>query len=202
MNKNIFPKIGAAVMILLASVMALMGSPTKNVPLKTTETLAELIAYGEDKISPMDLSEMIIEEEPGLYVVDVRDEGEFALASISNSINTPISTLLSVDGIDELPPSGKIILVCEDGTRSSQAWVVLRSRGFETYALDGGLESWVSMLEGTPEETKPHLANRLNAVRSHFLGGQGLSASTPVVAAPKTTAPKNKKKRKKKEGGC
>jgi rhodanese-related sulfurtransferase len=203
MIKNIFPKVGAAVMILLASVMALMGSPTTNAPLKTTENLGELISYGDDKISPVELSEMIIEEEPGLYVVDIRDEGEFALASIANSINMPISTLLSNDGIDELPPNGKIILICGDGTRSSQAWVVLRSKGFDTYLLDGGINGWVTMLEGTPEETQPHLAARLNAIRSHFLGGPGLSDSAPVVAAaPIKAAPKNKKKRKKKEGGC
>ncbi|MDP8207815.1 MAG: rhodanese-like domain-containing protein [Candidatus Electryonea clarkiae] len=206
MKTKIFPKLGAALLILTAFVLALMGSPTSQMPLKVTEEIGDLIIQGEDYISPGDLSEKIIVEEPGLFIADVRPAELYVTSPMANSVNIPLQTLLSREGLEEIPATGQIVLVCGNGNRSSQAWVVLRSLGYEAYILEGGMNAWVGMLEGDGLEDKTHYTARLQALRQRFLGdsaGISVAPSTTSVETTTPTMPKVKKKKKKKAaGGC
>ncbi len=200
---NNFPKVGAVILLVSASIIALMGQPTAKTPLTNIEEVGAIVSYGDDKVSPIELSEWIIADQPGLNIVDVRSGEEFVQFAVPKSINIPFVTLMSQYGLDMLYKSGKTVLVCGDGINASKAWVVLRSKGYEAYILDGGLEGWLDYLNPS-EQPEPELAAKINAFKSHvYGGGSGIVSETPSSSTPASPAPPPANKRKKKvAGGC
>jgi rhodanese-related sulfurtransferase len=78
----------------------------------------------------------------GASVVDVREKDQFAQGHIVDAINIPASDL--ADSQDKrLNKSKSIILICDNGSKSSQCATTLKKAGFEnTYSLNGGLAGW------------------------------------------------------------
>lgn len=76
----------------------------------------------------------------GALVVDVRTEGEFALAHLTGSKSIPLSSI--TDAADALKLLNKpIITVCRSGSRSSMAQAILTAKGVDAY--NGG--AWTSL---------------------------------------------------------
>ena len=79
-------------------------------------------------------------------LLDVREEDEFQIASIRESILVPLSRI-SNEGLAALPDpvhtSPKIIVQCHHGGRSAQVVQWLLQNGFtDVYNLDGGIDAW------------------------------------------------------------
>ncbi len=102
-----------------------------------------------------------------------------------------------------LAKDGKTVLVCNKGVKASQAWVVLRSKGYESYILKGGVEAWINHLN-PPAQPEPTLSAKIEAFKSHVYGSKSAitneaSDTPPPVAAPPVPV---KTGRKKVAGGC
>ncbi len=203
MNSNNLPKVGAIILLITTGIIALMGEPTAQTPITNIEEIGAIIAYGEDKVSPDELSEWIVADKPGLNIVDTRSPQEFAQFSIPMSTNIPLVSLMTQDGLDMLTKRGITVLVCSDGVNAGKAWVVLRSKGYEAYLLNGGLEGWIDHLNPS-EQSEPALAAKINAFKSHVYGGSAdISSEAQKTDAPVAPPPPHTKKRKKKvAGGC
>ena len=105
-----------------------------------------------DEISIDDFLE-IIEDEPELLILDIREESEYAAGHIENAVLVPRGTL---EGAAD--PAYKkrnpelcqaherpIVVYCATGGRSAMAAMTLTQMGFETvYNLWGGIELWDS----------------------------------------------------------
>lgn len=78
----------------------------------------------------------------GAQVVDVRNPEQFRDGHIVNAINIPASEL-DAEG-SKLPKKAKsILLVCDNGSRSSQCLAPIAKSGRENvFTLKGGLTSW------------------------------------------------------------
>ena len=99
-----------------------------------------------------DPSEVVrrVEEGPAdLFVLDVRNEDDYAEWRIPGSHNLPVydqllendySTL--EDHLDELPRDEEIAVVCVGGVTSARAADFLRERGFDARSIDGGMNGW------------------------------------------------------------
>jgi len=196
------PKLGAAVMIILAGTLALSGTPTYQRPVENIEDWGKIVASRQDKVSPVVLGEWLIEERPGLRVIDLRDPAYFARFNIKGSENIAMPELLTKQGIAKLSPKGAHVLVSRDGVDAAQAWVILRGLGYEAYILDGGVEGWVSeILEGR-ETQDEDLAAKVYALKEKFLGDGAAIGSAPPPPPPTIAAPAAPTARKKKAGGC
>lgn len=204
MNDSWWPKLGAALLLVLAGALALTGTPRQLAPVASVEEWGELVASGEDRVDPLTLSEWMIEDKPGLEIIDVRSPQQFARWAIPGSVNLPLEELLSADGLDRLPKSGTLVLVCGNGSRSSEAWVVLRGLGYDALTLEGGAQRFVEVvLEGKTGSADPDLAMKVFALREHLLGGSAaLGAAPPPAPAPAAPAVKKTHRKKKKSGGC
>jgi glyoxylase-like metal-dependent hydrolase (beta-lactamase superfamily II)/rhodanese-related sulfurtransferase len=102
----------------------------------------ELAAAGR-RVPAVDLAAWIAEE-PDLQIVDVRNPGEAADASVPGARLLPLPRLL--DLLDQLDPAAPTVVYCAGGYRSSVAASVLRARGFATVAdLIGGYPAWASL---------------------------------------------------------
>jgi len=203
MKNSIFPKIGAAILLVMAGTLALMGDPAKQTPVKSLDEWGTMVANGEDFISPLELSEWMVAEKPGLKVIDVRTPDYYNRYHIDGAVNVPFTELVSNDGLDKLLKSGTHVLVCNDGVRAGQAWVILRGLGYEAYVLKGGTEGFVEqILEGKAAEENPDLAMKVFALKEKFLGGGAAIGSAPPPPPPVAAAASSAPKRKKKSGGC
>jgi rhodanese-related sulfurtransferase len=82
-----------------------------------------------------------IQNEPQLFLLDVREPFEFKFARIENSVLIPLNQI--PERLTELDPQQEIIVICHHGVRSLQACIYLDNSGFEHVAnLTGGIDAW------------------------------------------------------------
>ncbi len=82
-----------------------------------------------------------IQNEPHLFLLDVREPNEFEFASIENSVLIPLNQI--PQRLAELDPQQEIVVICHHGVRSQQACMYLVDSGFEHVAnLTGGIDAW------------------------------------------------------------
>jgi len=67
--------------------------------------------------------------ESGAFIVDVREEAEFARGHIRNAVNIPLSQLRR--RVDEIPQDRPVYLHCRSGQRSYNAYMALAGLGYE-----------------------------------------------------------------------
>ena len=96
---------------------------------------------GYEQIS-MEEAKVIIEEEKGYIIVDVRTPDEFADKHIPNAINIPNETI-GTEEIADLPDKDqKILVYCRSGNRSKQAAEKLVKLGYTNVVEIGGINDW------------------------------------------------------------
>jgi len=214
MQSNFLHKIAAAVLIVTAIVITLMGSPPALAPLKAAENIGQIATYNEDKIDPVTLAEMIISESGDYYIVDIRDQYTFADVKVPESVNIPFNSLMSAGGLATIPKYKKIVLVYDDGSRAGQAWTVMRSKGYNVFILQGGIKGWwdrimtPASIQEIPQnyQDSQEMAAKVQAMRDHFSGKESSldasSGTTMDVPPPPPPAVPGGAKKKKKSGGC
>lgn len=81
------------------------------------------------------------EKGEAFFLLDVREQGEYATASIDGSTLIPLGTL--PQRVGELPKDAHIVVHCHHGGRSMRATAWLRQNGFpNTSNLAGGIDAW------------------------------------------------------------
>lgn len=95
-------------------------------------------------ISPLELKERL--SDPGLQVIDVREEAEYLVGAIPGSRNIPLKTIKIRAG--EIDRSKETVVVCKIGLRAYLAYTTLKHLGFDNIKiLDGGVAAWPFELE-------------------------------------------------------
>lgn len=169
---------GGAVLVGLA--FLLLAVP--DLPSGSTVSLVRKthLTKGEEAGNPVDpegLAVLIMNQTPGLVVVDLRPQKQYEAFHIRGAVSIPLDTI-GINTEDRLPRQSRIILYSEDTTRAAQAWVQLREWGWgDVQVLLGGLEAfWRECL--TPpsftalmdEETANRRMATYTARRAFFLG--------------------------------
>lgn len=79
----------------------------------------------------------------GALIIDVRESDELAELAydVKEVKNIPLGELES--RLAEVPKDKQVIVVCKKGGRSSQAYELLKRKGFENVAnMEGGMDAW------------------------------------------------------------
>ncbi|HEY4321788.1 MAG TPA: molybdopterin-synthase adenylyltransferase MoeB [Gemmatimonadales bacterium] len=123
-------------------------------------TLTELIDY--DAFCGVDLSETATDQVEiavaalrralaagaAPFLLDVREEWEFAIAHIDDATLVPLGELAAHLG--ELPRHGEIVTICHHGMRSVAARDLLVRAGFASVrSLAGGIDAWATDVDRT-----------------------------------------------------
>ena len=74
------------------------------------------------------------------FILDVRNESEWACGHLPNSLNIPLNHL--TDRIAELPENRPLVVHCESGYRSSIACSLLAKLGRASQDMIGGFKAW------------------------------------------------------------
>jgi rhodanese-related sulfurtransferase len=77
---------------------------------------------------------------PDVYIVDVREDYEFAAGHIPEATLIPLGQLSN--RLSEIPKDKTVVAVCRSGNRSGQATEILRQAGFDAHNMEGGMISW------------------------------------------------------------
>ena len=212
MRQKTFNIIGATLLLIVAAILAIAGSPSSVMPLNAAEEISIIAMQGDDRIAPLTLAESIIAGNSEYYLLDIREPSNVAEISIEGSTNIPFPSLMTKAGVEMLPKYKKIVIVYDDGARAGQTWTVLRGKGFDTYILDGGIKGWWDQVMNPElaQQTDPNQETRefyakVRAMQEHFTGtGSQLSAPPAEdINIPPPPAPvKAPLKTKKKMGGC
>jgi rhodanese-related sulfurtransferase len=82
-----------------------------------------------------------IQNEPHLFLLDVREPNEFEYARIENSVLIPLNQI--PQRLGELDSQQEMVVICHHGVRSRQACMYLVNSGFKNVSnLTGGIDAW------------------------------------------------------------
>jgi len=109
--------------------------------LPPTETPEEETIMADDDITPMQLQTMM-DADPDLYVLDVREPHEIAICAIENTHKIPLGQL--AERYVEIPTDQPVVVHCKLGGRSAQAVAFLQSKAYNNVKnLAGGILRWI-----------------------------------------------------------
>ncbi|MDN5303032.1 MAG: hypothetical protein PWQ60_2546 [Thermoanaerobacteraceae bacterium] len=95
-------------------------------------------------ISPLELKEKL--SDPGLQIIDVREEAEYLVGAIPGSLNIPLKEIKKRAG--EIDKQQETVVVCKLGLRAYLAYITLKHLGVKNLRiLDGGVTAWPFELE-------------------------------------------------------
>ena len=79
-------------------------------------------------------------------LVDVREEWEFNLGHLDESMHVPLSTI--PDFLESADPTGQYVFICHHGIRSARAAGYAYAQGFHTvFNLTGGVAAWSASVD-------------------------------------------------------
>jgi len=102
--------------------------------------LVREVAGQDDHVSAVELARWIRAGRPGLRVIDLRTDAEFAAFHIPGAEHVALERLAEA----ELGRDDTVVLYSEAGVHGGQAWVLLRALGHRRVVfLRGGLHEWL-----------------------------------------------------------
>lgn len=128
--------------ILSITFFACNNSKTETVNSEVNKVDSTSINFKSPK-ADITVDEALAWSKEGALIIDVREPDELVEIAydLKNIKNIPLGQLES--RISEVPKDKQVILVCKRGGRSSQAFDLLKEKGFENISnMDGGMEAW------------------------------------------------------------
>jgi sulfur-carrier protein adenylyltransferase/sulfurtransferase len=200
------------ILLILALIIALVPQNTTR-PYKLTagQLLAE-IRTGTQFITPDEVADKIIQKDPSIQLIDVRNPREFDMFSLPGAINIPLQDILSEGNADAVNQATKMNIFYSNGsTEANEAWLLTRQLGYQNnYVLQGGLNYWMETIlnplkPGSVISNDEIAKYDFRKAASMALGGGDASAIAPASASSAATPKPGVvpvKKKKKASGGC
>ncbi len=196
----------AALVLILGLILVILPEKERVKEIKPELLLAELQTKTH-YISTDEIAERLINQDPAVFLIDVRMADSYFEYSLPGAENIPLEEILFPDWEDYLAQDGKdIIFFSNDDILAEQAWMFARQKGYKNlYVMKGGLNEWFStIIQPTPPaETASNKEFELYAFRKgakiFFTGGQVLATDD---SAPDVVVVARKKKKSVVEGGC
>ena len=125
-----------------AALLMACGPSTGSADNAALAEVAQAAARGEDRVSPKELAEWLIEERQDFVLIDVRSTDDFAQGAIADATNTPLARLVTAEEMAALPDSRKIVVYSNGSENAAKAAVMLRLAGYDARLLAGGYNAW------------------------------------------------------------
>lgn len=95
----------------------------------------------------------LLERDPDLFMVDVREPDEFSDWQIPGAHSFPLQELER--RVDEVPAHAHVVTICAKGLRAQEGAAILRAHGVSSAILEGGMGAWAS----TYDSVEGHFSN-------------------------------------------
>jgi hypothetical protein len=138
------------------------------------------------------IAHRIIENDPTLLLVDLRDAGQFKKFALPGAINIQADSLMCLSSVEifSQPGKDKVLYANEDLTQEKIQLISAQFSSSRMYMMKGGLNEWTSTIlkeqtaSVTASSTEIDLINFRTAARQYFTGE---SKNTSVSVVPKTS---------------
>jgi rhodanese-related sulfurtransferase len=205
-------KIAAGALAL--GLLALFARPNRgNVVTMDLKELASIIDKEGDHVTAGELGGWIVAGHADYRLIDLRSEKEYAEYHIPTAENVTLTALPDAS----LQANERVVLYSEGGIHASQAWMLLRAKGFKNvYTLKGGLDQWKedvlfpTLAENATAQERARFER--TAALARFFGGSPRTGGPqtavaqipemPKVETPAPTAGATSTPPKKKKEGC
>ena len=215
-------KILAGVLIVLAGGLVLLPKYEKHEGISPEELLSKSISP-ERYITTDELADRIINQDPTLLLIDVRDENSYKKYSLPSAINIPLNKILEEDSQPYLYQDAyDVVLFSNDNFYSDQAWILCNRLNYKNlHVLKGGINTWFNTIINPTEPTENMSSNEFELYTFRKAASMYFGVAYPkkikkqpstVVkkasviktpkAAPTKIIPIKKKKKMPVEGGC
>jgi rhodanese-related sulfurtransferase len=160
--------------------------------------------------SPDELADLLVNRDPSIQLIDVRDPDEFEKFSLPGAINIPFADLLNSEFSDILNQDVRMNIFYSNGSLvANQAWMITRQLGYHNnYVLEGGLNHWVETIMNPEEPASTRPDEELARYDFRLAAGTALGGGGGVIApkpdqqdGPRPTIIRQPVK-KKVSGGC
>jgi len=130
-----------------ATVIMRLIDPSTRIPQKS-----EAPETQDNGLISADEALLMLEENPGALLVDVRDHQEHETGFIEGSICVPLADMMDDLSQTDIPDDkdSVIILYCQKGSRSQKAYELLKEAGYTNVYSIGGVEDWPYELTISP----------------------------------------------------
>lgn len=146
-------------------------------------------------LSVDEVTKRIIQNDPGIMLIDIRPETQFNSYSIPGAINIPMDSLLTDGSQDVLTiPGIDKVLYSNSEVWSDQAWLICkRMKNNSVFILQGGINEWFDKIVNVkepsvtaPQEEMDRYSFRIGA-RQYFYGSKGeakITEKKPINVIP------------------
>lgn len=208
------------VFVILAGGLLLLPKHEKQVGISPENLLANAFSP-ERYITTDELADRIINQDPSLLLVDVRDETSFKKYTLPNAVNIPLTKVLEADSEPYLNQDEyDVVLFSNDNFHSDQAWIICsRLKYTNLHVLKGGINLWYNTIINPKEPVENMASNEFEKYNFRKAASMYFGVAypekvvqKPVVKKyvpksttkpePKTVVPVKKKKKMPVEGGC
>jgi len=153
-----------------------------------------------------EIAHVVITNNPGYRIIDVRTPAEFEAFSLPGAINIPLDSILNTDNEDILNQSIVKNVFYSNGTvYANQAWMLTSRLNYNNnYVLQGGLNNWFATILNPQKPKSTESAEAFakyqfrKAAMQYFTGG-GQVQETEI---PNLTVPVKNVTKKSQGGGC
>lgn len=174
----------------------------------TAEEMVEEVYSRVQYFSPDEIADLLIQKDPSIVLIDVRDQDEYEKFTLPGAINIPLPSLLAEEWQPYLDQGVRMNVFFSNGSlKANEAWMITRQMGYENnYVLEGGLNYWAETIMNPekPDATSPNEEFAKYDFRqgaSAALGGGALSSISSTSSSPKPEI-KAKPAKKRAAGGC
>lgn len=196
-----------------AVLFILLGTGLLIIPEKEEPEGLEPVVLMHDIIDPARflstdmIAARLVEEDPSLFLVDVRSIYDYEEFTLPGAFNIPLEEILLDTWQEYMSQEGIDVVFFSNGDiLADQAWILARRKGHKNiFVMEGGLNEWFRTIMNPvpPPQTAPQEAFDLYSFRRgaamYFTGGNIIEA--PEVEAEEITVSR-KKKKSVVEGGC
>jgi rhodanese-related sulfurtransferase len=144
--------------------------------------LATAVAHEDDHVTAVELAGWIRDRKPGLRVIDLQSDADFAAYHIPGAEHVALQSLATAP----FRTSDQIVLYSGGGAHAAQAWVFLQALGYrQVWFLRGGVREWMDEVMGPTVEANasPQAALEFQKVAalSRYFGGVPRIGETHAV---------------------
>ncbi|MBN2891226.1 MAG: rhodanese-like domain-containing protein [Bacteroidales bacterium] len=199
------------ILIAILFIGASWAAFTPNKQSKANEISPEELTYKmslDRYFTTEEVALFIMNEDPSILLVDIRDQKDFSEFSIPGALNIPYDSILSPNYISILNPYGyRTILFSNGSSFADQAWLVCTRAGYENlYVMEGGLNTWIETVIN-PVEPKPYASPEefdLYRIRkgASLYFGTAIPVEEGDVEAPNIIIQQNTNNTEESGGGC
>lgn len=177
-----FKLLAAALILLLAGLLALVGQPNaQDMLYKQRERLEKLVVEDSARLDPGELYDLMLNNQVRLVLLDMRCEADYNLFHLHDARLTREQDL-AAERFSQLPAEAIIITYSNDEAAALNAWMLLAAQHVPNcYYLGGGINFWLHVYrDGALDASLPPANAGNDVLRGSFT--MALGADQPAAA--------------------